>query len=162
MRLALAIAALAAAGCGDSSNRLYGSVSEIYNLTFDTVQVSQVGDFIVVDYIRSSGPQGTLGKAAKLTVNLFGIMVVAGQSIDLTSTVMGAPRGTLEQILDTTTELPFTLATITFDQVPAIGQSLAGHFRATLSMPPGRTLDGDFLAPLTSPNGADLGAGGDY
>ena len=46
--------ALACAGCGTPPNRLYGSVSEVYSLDFDTVKISLVGNFLVGEYVRNA------------------------------------------------------------------------------------------------------------
>ena len=47
-----AISLLFAPACGDAANRLYGSLSEVYDLGFDGVALSRVGAFLVVEYVR--------------------------------------------------------------------------------------------------------------
>src|SRR5262245_23349321 len=128
-----------AAGCGDDKNKLYGSVSEVYDLTFDSVKLSRVGEFFVVDYVRESGPASSLGKAAKLSVNLTGIMLAAGQTIDLVEMVGTGTRGTLQRVQQGTTELPMEVGNFVLDKLPDGAAEVTGHFHATLSNPKGRT-----------------------
>jgi hypothetical protein len=133
--------------CGSPSNRLFGSVSEIYDLGFDKVQVSTIGSFVVVEYLRTSGGV-TVAKPAKLSVDTTGLTVSAGQSIDLTEAVASGTRGTLQRIEQTPTDLPIGNGFVVFDQVPAADSKLGGRFRTTLTDPAGRTCNGDFSAKV--------------
>jgi hypothetical protein len=144
MRTLVLIALLA--GCGDSQNQLTGSVSEIYALDFDSVSVSLLDQFLIIEYDK--GPGGSAGKAAKLAVDMTGISAMAGTQIDLTQVVAGNPRGTLQQILGTTVDFPLMLGTLTVNQAPVANKELSGHFSTTLSMPMGRTLNGTFDATV--------------
>ena len=135
---------LCLAGCGSAKNRLFGSVSEAYNLDFDSVQASTVGEYLVIEYLKGGG------KVAKLAVNLTGLTVQPGQEIDLKATVGSGVRGTLQRIVEATIELPIERGTLVLDQTPTAGGLLSGRFRTTLSSPSGRTLNGDFEAKLTA------------
>ena len=138
---ACALGAVAVAGCGSSANSLFGSISAEYSLDFDSTQINTTTPFLVISYIRSSGP---VGKPAKLSVDLSGVNVTAGSPIDLTMLVGNAPRGTLQRIESTTINFPIKTGTIVLDEAPKANANLSGHFNATLSMPDGRTLDGTF------------------
>ncbi len=137
------IIVIAIAGCGSGGNSLYGSLSEVYDLGYDTVSVSEIGSFIVIEYDLANG-----GKTAKLSVDLNGLVPTAGEMITLTDLVDNSPRGTLERIVDMTIELPIQTGTLVLNDALTVGQSVSGHFATTLSNPNGRTLDGDFKATL--------------
>lgn len=128
----------ASVGCGEDKNKLSGSVAEVYPLGFDSVQVSIQGSFLVVEYAKGSG------KVVKLSVSNENLTVQPGQSIDLTEAVTNGKRGTLQRIVETTIDLPMMTGTLTLESVPKTGAELTGHFRALLSAPAGRTLNGDF------------------
>ena len=86
-----------------------------------------------------------------LAVDLTNIVNVAGSSIDLTQLVDGQPRGVLQRVGTVSTDLPIERGTVTFDQVPQVGQTLSGSFYSTLSTPAGYTLNGSFSATVSSP-----------
>lgn len=150
MKRALAMGALllASAACSDDENKLSGSMSQVYDLGFDRVDLIRQGDSISVEYVRGDGPGA--GKTAKLVVNLAGIAEVGGKSIDLTEVVGGAPRGTLQRVQSVTTDYPIQRGTIVFDQAPDPGAEVSGHFNTTVSNPAGRTLNGEFSAKVTT------------
>ena len=143
---AIAVAAcLAVTACSSNSNQLNGSLGQIYDLSFKSVTIVLQGDNVSVQYIGSGVDP------AVLVVDLTNIVNVAGSSIDLTQLVNGQPRGVLQRVGTVTTDLPMTGGTVTFDQVPQVGQTLTGNFHSTLSNPAGYTLNGDFSATVTSP-----------
>jgi hypothetical protein len=141
---ALALLVVATAACGSDPNRLYGSADEIYDLSFDSVAVSKVSTYLVIEYLRGTA------KVLKCTVDLAGLTVSPGQPIDLLEQVANAPRGTLQRIVESTVEIPIQFGTLTLDGVPAGGVELTGRFRTTLPSvtggAAGRTLNGDFEA----------------
>lgn len=143
---AIGIAAcLALASCSSSSNQLSGSLGQIYDLSFSSVTIVLQGEHVSIQYIGSSVDP------AVLVVDLTNIVDVAGSSIDLTQLVNGQPRGVLQRVGTVTTDLPIERGTVTFDQVPQVGQTLSGNFYTTLSNPEGYTLNGNFSATVTSP-----------
>lgn len=139
MRALLIALALLGASCGEEKNRLFGSVSEVYDLGFDRVEIGIVGQALVVEYLR-----GPTAKVVKLAFNGAGRTITPGQDIDLTEIVDSQPRGTLQRIVEGTQDLPLLRGQLVLDQVPAPGQTLSGRFRTMLSSPMGRTLNGDF------------------
>ena len=143
--LALALT-VAAGGCGSAKNRLFGSVDEVYDLSFNSVNLQTVSGFLVVEYVQASG-----AKVAKLSANLSDVTVKGGQPIDLTTMVGSQPRGTLQRVQQTTIQLPIQQGTLTLDEPVTAGANLSGQFRTTLSDPMGRTLNGDFSATVVAP-----------
>jgi hypothetical protein len=131
--------------CSDSSNQLYGSASQLYDLSFNSVTIVLQGDSVSIEYI------GSQGDPAILVVDFADILNVADSSIDLTQLDSGQPRGVLQRIGTVTTDLPIERGTVVFDQVPKVGSNLSGHFAATLADPAGYTLDGNFSATVTAP-----------
>jgi hypothetical protein len=138
------------AGCGEESNRLYGSVSQIYKLDFDRVQILRVGDQVSIEYQRLSG-QTIEAKVAKLTVIVGDLANLAGNEVDLTEKVGGLPRGTMQRVESTTTDFPLEVGNVRFGQEPVAGTELSGTFHTTLADPAGRTLNGDFKAKVEAP-----------
>ncbi len=132
-------------GCSDSSNKLYGSVSQFYDLSFNSVTIVLQGTSVSVQYIGSGQDP------AVLVVDTANILNVSGSSIDLTQLDSGQPRGVLQRVGVVTTDLPLQQGTVVFDQVPHVGSTLSGHFAATLAKPAGYTLDGDFSATVIAP-----------
>lgn len=141
------VASVAACG-GEDANQLYGSLSEVYELGFDEVKLQQVGDFVVVEYVKKAGKGDQVGKVAKLTVNLKDATVTPGQQIDLLEQVDNGNRGTLTRVQQATTEFPIKRGFVTFDAKLTADKVVTGKFRTTLSEPDGRTLNGDFSAKL--------------
>ena len=149
----LLLASLLACGlgaCGKDPNRLYGSVSQIYSLDFNRVQILRVSDQVSIEYQRLSG-QSIEAKVAKLTVMVGDLANLAGNDVDLTETVGGLPRGTMQRVESTTTDFPIKTGTVHFNQEPVAGTNLSGSFHSTLSDPDGRTLNGDFQADVVAP-----------
>lgn len=138
-------ACLAVTACSNNSNQLSGSLGDLYDLSFSSVTIVLQGKNVSVQYIGSGVDP------AVLVVDLTNIVNIAGSSIDLTQLVNGQPRGVLQRVGTVTTALPMQRGTVTFDQVPQVGQTLSGSFHATLSTPAGYTLNGDFSATVTSP-----------
>jgi hypothetical protein len=143
---AIGIAAcLALASCSSNSNQLSGSLGQIYDLSFRSVTIVLQGEHVSIQYVGSSVDP------AVLVVDLTNIVNVAGSSIDLAQLVNGQPRGVLQRVGTVTTDLPLERGTVTFDQVPQVGQTLSGSFYTTLSNPEGYTLNGNFSATVTAP-----------
>jgi hypothetical protein len=143
---AIGIAAcLALAGCSSNSNQLSGSLGQIYDLSFSSVTIVLQGEHVSIQYVGSSVDP------AVLVVDLTNVVNVAGSSIDLSQLVDGQPRGVLQRVGMVTTDLPIERGTVTFDQVPQVGQTLSGSFFTTLSNPEGYTLNGNFSATVTAP-----------
>jgi hypothetical protein len=129
---------------GYSPNRLYGSVSQVYPLDFNTVQVTLVGGEVAVEYLRTSG-----AKTAKVTVSIADIQPVAGMDIDMTTPVNGQPRGTVQRVdSGGTIDFPLQLGNIHFNQEPVANADITGWFRTTLADPADRTLNGNFQAKV--------------
>jgi hypothetical protein len=149
--LALLFAGGLSAGCGKDANRLYGSVSQVYSLDFDRVQIVRIDDQVAVEYQRMSG-SAVQAKVAKLTVIVGDLANLAGNEIDLTETARGLPRGTLQRVeATTTTDFPLEVGNVRFNQDPVAGTDLGGSFHTTLADPAGRTLNGDFQAKVEAP-----------
>jgi hypothetical protein len=144
-RAIVVAACLAATACSSNSNQLNGSLGQLYDLSFNSVTIVLQGSNVSVQYIGSGVDP------AVLVVDLTNIVNVAGSSIDLTQLVNGQPRGVLQRVGTVTTDLPIERGTVTFDQVPQVGQTLSGNFHATLSTPSGYTLNGDFSATVSAP-----------
>jgi hypothetical protein len=144
-RVLLFVASMSLLSCDQSANKLYGSASDLYDMSFNSVTIVLQGKSVSVEYI------GSQGDPAILVVDFAHIENVAGSSIDLAQLDSGQPRGVLQRIGTVTTDLPIERGTVTFDQVPQVGQNLSGHFAATLSDPAGYTLDGDFSATVSGP-----------
>ena len=143
---AMAVAAcVALPACSSNSNQLSGSLGDIYDLSFNSVTIVLQGKSVSIQYVGSGVDP------AVLIVDLTNIVNVAGSSIDLTQQVNGQPRGALQRVGTTTTDLPIKDGTVVFDQVPQVGQNLSGNFHTTLSNPEGYTLNGQFAANVTSP-----------
>jgi hypothetical protein len=140
------VAAIALAGCGGNGNDLSGSLSEVYPLDFDNVTLQEAQNSLIISYNVSSGP---VAKAAKLVVDISGITGFTGQAIDLVQMVNQAPRGTLTRVEAMTFPLPIKSGQLVLDNPPTLNSALSGHFNTTLSMPDGRTLNGDFRGTLT-------------
>jgi len=146
IRRAFVIAAsLSMPSCGDSSNQLYGSASQLYDLSFNSVTIVMQGDSVSIEYI------GSQGDPAILVVDFANIVNVANSSIDLTQLDSGQPRGVLQSVGTVTTDLSIEQGTVVFNEIPKVGSNLSGHFAATLSDPAGYTLDGNFSATVEAP-----------
>ena len=142
--LLLVVPFLFLASCGDPPNRLYGSVSQVYPLDFNTVQVTLVGGEVAVEYLRTSG-----AKTAKVTVSIADIQPVVGMDIDMTTQVNGQPRGTVQRVdSGGTIDFSLQLGKIHFNQEPVANADITGWFRTTLADPAGRTLNGNFQAKV--------------
>jgi hypothetical protein len=137
-------------GCSSEPNRLYGSMSEIYSLVFDRVQIVRVGGQVSIEYQRMSG-QSVDAKVAKLTVTVGDLANLAGNEVNLTETVAGLPRGTLQRVESTTTDFSLKTGNVRFNQEPTAGTDLSGSFHTTLADPDGRSLNGEFQANVVAP-----------
>ena len=150
-RLLAFILACGLSACSDEPNRLYGSLSQVYSLSFDRVQIFRVGDQVSIEYQRTSG-KTIQAKVAKLTVSVGDLANLAGNDVDLTEKVGGLTRGTLQRVEETsTTDFPLKVGTVQFKQEPVAGTNLSGTFHTTLAEPDGRTLNGDFEASVVAP-----------
>ena len=141
----LVVPLLFLASCGDSPNRLYGSVSQVYPLDFNSVQATLVGGEVSIEYLRTSG-----AKTAKVTVSIGDIQPVAGTDIDMTQLLPnGLPRGTVQRVdSGGTIDFPLKIGKIHFNQEPVANADITGSFRTTLADPAGRTLNGNFQAKV--------------
>jgi len=129
--------------CSKEPNRLYGSVSDLYSLDFNRVQIQRVSDQVSIDYQQFSG-QSVQIHVAKLTVTVGDLANLAGNDVDLKENVGGQDRGTLYRKESTQTDFLIKVGKVRFDQEPVAGTNLSGSFHTTLSDPDGRTLNGDF------------------
>ena len=148
----LLVPLLLLASCSDSPNRLYGSMSQVYSLDFNSVRITLVGDQVSVEYQRLSG-QTVLGMTAKVTVSIGDIQPVAGNDIDMTSLVNGLPRGTVQRVeSDGTTDFPMQVGTIHFNHEPVADAEITGWFHTTVApdsaASTSRTLNGNFQAKV--------------
>jgi hypothetical protein len=148
--LLASILACSLGACSNDPNRLYGSMSDIYSLDFSRVQIFRVSDQVSIEYQRVSG-QSVQAKVAKLTVIVGDLANLAGNDVDLTESVGGLPRGTMQRVESTTTDFPLQVGTVHFNQEPVAGTNLSGSFHTTLADPAGRTLNGDFQATVVTP-----------
>ena len=142
------------AACGEESNRLYGSMSQVYPLDFDRVRIIRISDTVsvtsnqvAIEYLRNKDQ----AKVAKLSVIVGDLANMAGNEITLTEKVEGLPRGTIQRIESGTTDFPLEIGNVRFDQEPEVGTNLSGSFHTTLSDPAGRTLNGEFQAKVEAP-----------
>lgn len=141
------------AGCGGGDNSLKGSMSEVYSLKFDEVQILRVGiagkEEISIEYLRMNGERID-AFVAKLTVQVGDLANMAGHKIDLTEKgPNGLPRGTLERIESTSTDFPLKIGNVQFDQEPLPDTNLSGQFFTTvITEAAERTLNGDFKAKV--------------
>jgi hypothetical protein len=137
------------ASCGDPPNRLYGSMSQVYPLDFNTTRATLVGDQVSIEYLRMSG-QTTLGVTAKVTVSIGDIQPVVGTDIDMTQLlVSGLPRGTVQRVeSDGTTDFALQVGAIHFNQEPVAAAEITGWFHTTVTADSAestsRTLNGNF------------------
>jgi hypothetical protein len=138
--------ALPLLGCSSNGNKLYGSMSTMYSLSFNSVNIILQGTMVQIQYVSNGN-----GYPAQLIVDFTNIQNVAGSAIDLTQLDGGQPRGVLQRVSTVTTDFPIERGSVTFDQVPQVGQKLSGSFVTTLSNPSGFTLDGDFDDTVTAP-----------
>ena len=136
-----ALALLALVSCGDAPNRLYGSVSEVYELQFDKVVINRIDKQLVIEYQKANG-----GKTLKLSIYVADITIEANTTFELTGTVGNVARATTQRIVESTINLELEQGTITFNQAPDAGATVSGTFRSRTSNPTGRTLNGNFQA----------------
>ena len=131
-----------------AGDTLDGSLSSIYDLSFNSVGVVVDGTQVQVTYNGDNGVE-----PAQLSVDTSNLAAVAGVAINLVqvNSGNGIARGNLQYIGGVATPLPIQLGTVTFNQVPTVGQTCSGSFAATLSSPSGYTLDGTFSAKATAP-----------
>jgi hypothetical protein len=148
--LLASILAFSLGSCSKDPNRLYGSLSDVYSLDFNRVQIKRVSDQVSIEYQRVSG-QSIQAWVAKLTVTVGDLANLAGNDVNLTESVGGLPRGTMQRVESTTTDFPLKVGSVHFNQEPVAGTDLSGSFHTTLSDPDGRTLNGDFQATVVAP-----------
>jgi hypothetical protein len=136
-------------GCSSSSNTLTGSLSTVYDLSFNSVVIVLEGSNVQIMYVGDSGDP------AVLVVNTANIADVVGTEIDLTQLEAGQARGVLQMVgggtAMTTQQFGINNGFVTFNSVPKVGQVLSGSFAATLTNPMGLTLDGTFSAKVNAP-----------
>jgi hypothetical protein len=143
-RLLLLLPILACSNAGDSLN---GSVSQVYDLSFNSITITQYDQQVQIEYV------GDNGDPAVLTVNISDLSPISGSSINLVSMVPGTQqfRGVLQNVGTVTKELDIEIGSVVFNQVPTVGSSLSGSFSTTLSDPAGYTLDGTFSGTVNAP-----------
>jgi hypothetical protein len=148
MKRLLLVVALAVAGCGGGNgNDLTGSLSEVYPLDFDTVEIDQLGSTIVITYVHSPGSD--IAKTAKLIVDTTNIALDQPPTmINLAEMFNGSTRGILQRVEKTTIGFPIMNGHLLLNQKPTPNATLSGSFSTTLSDPMGRTLNGDFSAAV--------------
>jgi hypothetical protein len=144
----LLFACILAAGCGSSSDQLTGSLSSVYDLSFDKVVVSELQQTLIVEYNRTSGSDP--GTVIKFTADLSGVTLAPAQPVDLTTLVNMQPRGSLQRLVDSPIALGIERGTLTLDESTLTGgQNASGQFNVELSNPNGYTLTGKFSEKLT-------------
>jgi hypothetical protein len=152
-----ALVSLSCLGCSHGGNKLYGSLSQLYDLSFNSVdavlQSMSASDDTPPNQVQIQYISNSSGDPCVLTVDFSNIENVAGSSIDLTQLDADnqQPRGVLQRVSSVTTDFPLERGTITFDQVPTLGQQLSGTFDTTIANPSGYTLDGNFTATVSAP-----------
>jgi hypothetical protein len=149
------LVAFGVCGCGEDDSTLKGSMSQVYSLKFDEVEISRVGapgkEEVSVKYLCKDGERIT-SYPAKLTVQVGDLTSMAGAELDLKRIgPNGLPVGTLERIATDSTATAFSLkiGTVKFDQEPVVGTNLSGKFFTTVVTEDGdRTLNGTFKAKV--------------
>ena len=152
MRWPRGIVLFVALSCSSTAgDTLDGSLSSIYDISFNSVQIIVDGTQVQVTYLGDNGVD-----PAQLSVQTANLVSVAGVAINLVQpdSGNGQLRGTLYYVGaagSATQPLPIQQGTVTFNEVPTVGQTVSGSFAATLSSPSGYTLDGTFSAKATAP-----------
>ena len=149
MRWPRGIVLFVALSCSSTAgDTLDGSLSSIYDISFNSVQIIVDGTQVQVTYLGDNGVD-----PAQLSVQTANLVSVAGVAINLVQpdSGNGQLRGTLYYVGAPATQLPIQQGTVTFNEVPTVGQTVSGSFAATLSSPSGYTLDGTFSAKATAP-----------
>jgi len=132
--------------CSGGANSLDGSLSQMYDVSYDNVSILLQGTAVSIQYLKSDGSGWVV------VADTANIVDVSGSTIDLTQPlVSGQPRGVLEYVGAVTTDFSLQRGSIVFDQVPKVGTKLTGNFATTTSKPSGYTLDGNFSATVTAP-----------
>lgn len=132
MRTALVPALLAcAAGCG-GTHTVEGSLGEVMELQYATVELAQSPNLLAVNFVR---PQGT-GKDTVLQVSarLEGLTLKPGVPVDLAEVVASAPRGAVARNVfnDPRTGFPSVeRGALTLDALPEQGKRVRGDFSVT-------------------------------
>lgn len=142
-------------GCG--VNRLDGSLSEAYDLSFSDLQIRRSEKAVQITYLRSDGNEITL----RLTVDLEGIDLKGGGSINLAQEYApGHPRAAVSRAVDgePVRQLPAVVqGDLTLDSPPDIGKSISGSFSLRFGeggdLGSGRTLTGKFAGPVEATDG---------
>ncbi|MCC6806779.1 MAG: hypothetical protein IT381_05110 [Deltaproteobacteria bacterium] len=139
--------ALSIISCGEPPNHLKGSVLEVHDMTFTSVSISRIDNYLVIEYQK--GADGAGGKVAKLSVYVADLTIAPGNSVDLTLAAPGTnPRATLQRIVEGTIDLGVERGSITFDKAPDPGAETSGKFSITTKAPAGRNLNGNFKATV--------------
>lgn len=147
--------ALALGTCGHATS-LDGSLKEILDLHFDSVEVSTTTSDIAVTYYRPNGD----GRDVVLKVVGYTKPedVVPGLPIDLAPAPDGAARGAVTRAVandSIRTLAAIKRGSLTFDRPLEVGKPVSGNFRVTLGeggdAGRGRTAFGDFTTPRVVP-----------
>ena len=144
------VVVLALAGCGGGG--LDGSLAEVMNLSYDSVELRQTPDEVAVAFVRTNGDT-----ALQVTAQLKDLALTAGTPINLAEKLTATTqRGVLSRNVmgDSTTRFPaLERGTLTLKSLPAtVGEVVSGDFNATLvqgaTEPYGRTVSGKFEAKV--------------
>jgi hypothetical protein len=135
--------ALPATSCSNGGNSLTGSISTVYDLSFNSITIELEGTNVLIEYV------GDNGYPAIVAVNIQDIVNVANSSISLVQEENGQPRGSIRNVSGETNQLMIEIGTITFDETPKVGSQLSGNFAATFTS--GLTLDGTFSGKVYAP-----------
>ncbi len=132
---ALGLALLALGSCG-VTNTLEGSLGEVLDLSFVSVEVSITETAVIVGYNRPSGGEGE-GRdiVLKLVAETPPVDIVGGKALDLTALPDGTPRATVTRSVaddPIRTLAAIKLGTLTFDGKVELDRPVTGSFRVTL------------------------------
>jgi hypothetical protein len=144
------VVVLALAGCGGGG--LSGSLTEVMDLSYDSVELRQTPDEVAVAFVRTNGDT-----ALQVTAQLKDLTLAAGTPINLAEKLTATTqRGVLSRNVqgDSTTRFPpLERGTLTLKSVPStVGEVVSGDFNATFvqgaTEPYGRTVSGTFDAKV--------------
>jgi len=148
----LSLALACAPGCGGLRS-VEGSLGELVEMGYQTVEVAQSPNVLAVNFVR---PQGT-GRDTVLQVSarLEGVTLQPGVSVDLSEVVAAAPRGTVARNVfnDPRTRFPdVARGSLTLEALPVRGVRVRGAFSVTFangtSFANGRTAFATFEATV--------------
>lgn len=141
-------------GCGSGNHQLEGSLSEVLDLTYQSVDVVKNPDDLSVRFLMPQGAGDNV--VLRLSVDLAGTSIDARETFDLTSLgLQGNPRGTVSRSVldDPLTTFPrMKRGELTFNHRVIPGEAVSGEFRITFEngteLASGRTVFGTFEATV--------------